>query len=256
MIHTLYQSLLKWAPSRKCVRKVRAKMQNLCGYSDPYENLVQIASVCQADQFLDIGCHTGETLLRFFETGLKCSVSAFDPIPRNIQATKALLSANSLESRTTFYELALSNSDGFAEFFVSANDQMSSLLQHGHGNKRSFSEFSRVTECIQVETKRLDTWSSGSPINCAVIKCDAQGAEGSIVEGGEVFIREKVAAFYGEVMLDKMYEGQTDFEDLREILEVHCGLVLKNVFPCLHDASGRAVQMDALWVKPEYLSCV
>jgi hypothetical protein len=31
-------------------------------------------------------------------------------------------------------------------------------------------------------------------------------------------------------------------------------MVLKNIYPCLHDKAGRAVQMDALWVKPELLA--
>jgi hypothetical protein len=30
--------------------------------------------------------------------------------------------------------------------------------------------------------------------------------------------------------------------------------VLRNVFPCLHDKAGQAVQMDALWVKREFLT--
>ncbi len=50
-----------------------------------------------------------------------------------------------------------------------------------------------------------------------------------------------------------MYKGQSSFGEIRALLENECGLVLQNVFPCLHDKAGRAVQMDALWVKPEFL---
>jgi hypothetical protein len=74
-----------------------------------------------------------------------------------------------------------------------------------------------------------------------------------VIQGGKSFIRDHCAAFYGEVMLGKMYQGQTSFDEIRRLLEKDCGMVLKNVYPCLHDNAGRAVQMDALWVKQEYL---
>jgi len=46
-----------------------------------------------------------------------------------------------------------------------------------------------------------------------------------------------------------MYQGQSDFLFLRNLLEGDCGLTLHNIYPCLHDAKERAVQMDVLWVR-------
>jgi hypothetical protein len=82
-----------------------------------------------------------------------------------------------------------------------------------------------------------------------VVKCDTQGAEGLVIQGGISFIRNQCIAFYGEVMLGEMYKGQSSFEKIRHLLEKECGMVLKNIYPCLHDKAGRAVQMDALWVR-------
>jgi hypothetical protein len=100
----------------------------------------------------------------------------------------------------------------------------------------------------------LDSWAADHGVSGpCIIKCDTQGAESLVIQGGKNFMREHCVAFYGEVMLGSMYKGQSSFGEIRAILEADCGLVLKNTYPCLHDKAGRAVQMDALWVKSEFL---
>ena len=109
----------------------------------------------------------------------------------------------------------------------------------------------------KVDVVRLDTWAAAQmPGGYAIIKCDTQGAEAQVVRGGLRFLREQAIAFYGEVMLDGMYEGQASFQELRDLLEGDSGLVLRNIYPCLHDREGRAVQFDALWVQPQALSAL
>ena len=54
-------------------------------------------------------------------------------------------------------------------------------------------------------------------------------------------------------MLGEMYKGQSSFGQIRQMLEKDCGMALKNIYACLHDSAGRAVQTDALWVKPQWL---
>jgi hypothetical protein len=78
----IYQKLLKRPFLRKKLRKMRAVLQGVAGYSDPHYDLVAIANSCPSALFLDIGCHHGDTLLRFFESGLRTPVVAFDPFPK------------------------------------------------------------------------------------------------------------------------------------------------------------------------------
>lgn len=201
---------------------------------------------------MDIGCHHGETLLRFLESGVRCPVSAFDPFVSNIQKAREFLRDY---PHVKFHEVALSDEDGKARFFMNRNDQTSSLLPNADGNRESFPNDTAQMGVTDVKTARLDTWARiHLPTGLSVVKCDTQGAEGKIISGGLTFIRNQVAAFYCEVMLGQMYEGQSSFDEIRHLLEHECGLVLKNVYPCFHDSCGRAVQMDALWVKPGLLS--
>lgn len=248
MVKTLYLFGLRFAPLRRCLRRLRSQVQALSGYSDPFYDLADIAKRSNARLFLDIGCHRGDALLRFIESGIACPVAAFDPFGANIERAKLLLHAF---SQISFYQVALSDRSGTASFHVNRNEQTSSLLGNDSGNLLSFGEDTAILSTCDVATQTLDSWASENTIQGpCVIKCDTQGAEGMVIKGGKSFIRDHCSAFYGEVMLGDMYKGQSSFGDIRTLLEKECGLVLKNIYPCLHDKVGRAVQMDALWVHP------
>jgi FkbM family methyltransferase len=251
MIKDTYLYLLRFGPIRRVLRRLRARVQSVAGYSDPFYDLAHIAHVSHARLFLDIGCHRGDTLLRFMESGISCPVAAFDPFAENLDRARKRLHQF---PQSTFHEIALSDRNGLATFYQNRNEQTSSLLANDTGNLSSFAADTAPVGYCEVKTQTLDTWAAenGATGPC-IIKCDTQGAEGLVIKGGASFIRDHCVAFYGEVMLGDMYRGQSSFADIRLLLEKDCGLMLKNIYPCLHDNSGRAVQMDALWVKPEWL---
>ena len=238
---------MRYPQLRKPLRLFRAKLQSFSGYTDAFYNLAEIAAASDVRLFLDIGCHHGETLLRFIESGIQCPIAAFDPFDENIEKAKRLLQPY---PRINFYQLALSNTNGRARFYLNKNEQTSSLLANDTGNLDSFADDTALVGSCEVQTRTLDSWAAEQGVSGpCIIKCDTQGAEGLVIEGGKSFIREHCAAFYGEVMLGDMYKGQRSFGDIRNLLEKDCGLALKNIYPCLHDKAGRAVQMDALWVR-------
>lgn len=251
MLKNIYLKLLHFRTTRLLLRRCRAQAQRLCEYSDPFFDLASIARASQATLFLDIGCHKGETLLRFLESGIKCPVAAFDPVPESLERARWLLKGY---PSVFFYSLALSDEDGEAIFHLNANEQTSSLLANDSGNIDSFPKDTYGVTENKVTTARLDSWAADNKVKShVVIKCDTQGAEGKVVRGGMSFIKNHAAAFYGEVMLGNMYCGQTSFGELSALLEGECGMVLRHIYPCLHDSKGRAVQFDALWVKPQFL---
>lgn len=251
IIKRTYQRLLHYRPIRRHLRAMRAQIQSICGYSDPFYDIVNIARQANAGIFLDIGCHHGETLLRFMESGLNCSAAAFDPNADNLERAKVILARY---PRIRFYEMAMSDVKSRAPFYLNNNEQTSSLLSNAQGNLESFPDDTARRKVLEVQTERLDAWAAEHfSDGVAVVKCDTQGAEEKVIRGGIHFIREQVAAFYGEVMLGDMYEGQSSFQGIRNLLEGECGMLLRNIYPCLHDKAGRAVQLDALWVKPSFL---
>jgi FkbM family methyltransferase len=251
MIKECYLACLRYPRLRRALRRARAEIQRISGYSDPFYDLADLSKRANVALFLDIGCHHGDALLRFIESGVQCPIAAFDPFGGNIERAKTQLRSY---PRIRFHQIALSNADGSATFYLNRNEQTSSLLPNDRSNQESFAADTTPLGSCEVKTMTLDTWATGNEVNGpCIIKCDTQGAEGLVIQGGKSLIRDHCVAFYGEVMLGNMYQGQSSFEEIRRLLEKDCGLVLKNIFPCLHDKSGRAVQMDALWVKQEYL---
>ena len=246
MLKAIYLQCLRYPALRKPLRLARSKLQTIAGYTDPFFDLARIARESNANLFIDIGCHHGDTLLRFIESGVSCPVAAFDPFGKNIEKAKRLLRPY---PNINFYQLALSTTNGYARFYINKNEQTSSLLANDTGNLESFADDTASVGSCEVETRTLDRWGAEHKVpGPCIIKCDTQGAEGLVIEGGKSFIRTHCIAFYGEVMLGDMYTGQSSFGDMRNLLENDCGLVLRNVYPCLHDKTGRAVQMDVLWV--------
>lgn len=249
-IKDLYLALLRCGFFRRYFRKWRAKFLAAAGHSDPFDDLAIFSRKIQADLFIDIGCHHGDSLLRFVEAGVECPLVAFDPVARNLEiASERLAHVPNIK----FECLALSDEDGSAKFFMNRNEQTSSLLENETGNVTSFREDTANIGVLEVPTKRLDAWyeSQQNPgPSRIIIKCDTQGAEGKVISGGLNVIRSHVYAFYAEVMLGDMYQGQADFASMRKLLEDECGLILHKVYPCLQDSAGKAVQMDALWIRP------
>ena len=250
ILKVIYLQLLRNAVFRKLFRNLRAKFLAATGHSDPYDDLATICRRTQADLFIDIGCHHGDALLRFVDAGVNCPIVAFDPVAKNLEiASRRLAHVPNIK----FERLALSDEDGTAKFFINRNEQTSSLLENEVGNIKSFGEDTTRVGVFEVPTKRLATWYDSQPNprpNRIIIKCDTQGAEGLVIRGGLHVIRNYVSAFYAEVMLGDMYQGQADFTSMRKLLEGECGLILHEVYPCLQDSSGKAVQTDALWIKP------
>ena len=250
MIKKVYLHLLQWSPLRRNLRQLRSRFLGAAGHPDPFDDLSRVARKAQADLLLDIGCHHGDILLRFLEAGVACPAVAFDPLEENLRVARAKLSRF---PKVRFEQLALSDQDGVARFFLNRNEQTSSLLENSSGNLTSFHRDTEHLATLDVPTCRLDTWfarQSEPRPHSILVKCDTQGAEEKVIRGGIDLFKKRVVAIYTEVMLGEMYQGQSDFASLRTLLEKECGLMLHNVYPCLHDASGRAVQMDALWIRP------
>lgn len=246
-----YLSILRWGPSRRVFRSIRGQMLKLFGQPDPFADLARVAHSTKADLFLDIGCHHGDTLIRFLEAGIRCPTVAFDPLEQNLKIARKTLSRF---PEVRFEQLALSDEDGAAKFFVNRNEQTSSLLENASGNLDSFRKDTEHLASIEVAVCKLDTWFARQPQPCPrsiLVKCDTQGAEEKVVRGGIHLFKNYVTAIYAEVMLGEMYQGQSDFPGLRKLLEKDCGMILHNIYPCLHDDQGRAVQLDALWIRPE-----
>jgi len=255
MIKQLYDLCLSAKPTRSLVRSLRGGLYRTLGVPEAYNEVSLLAKSVDATLLVDIGCFQGDTIQRFRETGVHCPIVGFDPVEQNIQIAK-----EKLQGRDDIHLItaALSNIEGEHNFFVNSNAQTSSLLENDEGNVHFLPEDTKHERQIAVKTMTLDSWGQTTLLDTkrTIIKCDAQGAELRVIQGGKRLFSDCVVGFYGEVQLRKMYHGQPTFEELDKTLEGDFDLVLHNLYRCLQDREGRALQTDALWIKRPFLGKV
>jgi 2-O-methyltransferase len=166
---------------------------------------------------VEIGSHYGEDTLRFLETFENCEIHCFEPDPRNINIFKKYVN----DPRVKLYEVALSDSEGTAEFFQSfqtnegdtpdkydwitpeeynderLNNSGSSSLKKGYQHT--------LSETISVTTSRFDTWCDKNQTGLVDLAwIDVQGAEREVIlgMGQEIENIKFIWIEYGETLYD------------------------------------------------------
>jgi FkbM family methyltransferase len=237
-------------PQRRLARKVKAAFN----VPDAYGEIVKICRLLPPAAILDVGSHRGGTIVRYLDELESIPVHGFEPTPESFQYLQQRFCGS---NQVTLHNVALSNESGVRDFFCNVNEQTNSLLDNDAEHQESFGEDSTHVRRIEVRTITLDGWAAKEvPEGRLVLKADVQGAEGLLIEGGRETIRERVIAFYSEVLLSRMYNGQADFGAVHECLTTELGFVLRDIYACVHDQSGQAAYADALWVKPEVLQAL
>ncbi len=249
-IRRLHESLLAIPGWRTRQRRLDRRIKSIVGLPDAYGDILRIAECARADAILDIGSYVGDTIQRFIDESA-IPVYGFEPTPETFDTLSARFRYN---PQVRLANCALSDHIGIDRFFCNAGMQTNSLLDNDSGNIGSFPDHTRHVQSIEVAVTTLDSWlGMHLQEGWLVIKADMQGAEGMLLEGGNAAFSSRVIAFYSEAQLSPMYRGQVTFAALHERLTGEYGFALYNTYPCLRDRYGRAVQLDALWVKEDTL---
>ncbi len=132
---------------------------------------------------IDIGANIGYyTLLGASIIGGGARVYSFEPQPRVACRLHRNIALNQLHNVTVF-QLALSDKEGYADFYLPTSGMES------HGSMAENGRF-EVKERVVVATRRLDAvlQELGNP-KIGLIKIDAEGAELSIFKGASGLLR-------------------------------------------------------------------
>jgi FkbM family methyltransferase len=250
MFRALHMMLVGNPITRRYQRRLTRCLKALLGCPDAYADLYEIIRRVRPAAVLDIGSYVGDTLVRFLDEtdALLCG---FEPTPDSFRTLTARFAGT---PRVRLYPVALADRKGKQALFCNRNPQTNSLLDNDSGNRLSFAELTAHVEQVEIEVTTLDRWAAQHlPDGPLVVKADVQGAEGLLLDGGLHTFRDRVMAFYAEAQIAPMYQHQVAFGDLHGRLAREFGFCLRNVYPCFHDGVGRAVQLDALWVKESLL---
>ncbi len=166
---------------------------------------------------LEIGAHYGEDTLRLAQTFPQSTIYCFEPDPRNITIFKKHIK----EENIFLFELALSNKDGEADFFlshqessevpskydwISPEDYNNLQLNNSGASSLKKGYEHALGSSVTVPTSRFDTWHKTNhlkEIDFAWI--DVQGSEREVIEGmgDKINLIEYIWIEYGEMF----YEG-------------------------------------------------
>lgn len=245
LVKRVHAALVSKAVTRRFQTRFIRMLKSTMGCPDAYGDLIQVVRRNRVSAILDVGAHHGLSVRKFIDE-VSTPIHAFEPTPHSF---RALQKKYGNHPQVTLHNIALSIKNDLKRFYVNENSQTNSLLERDIGNVRAFEKATTERKQIEVQCMRLDDWCASEEIDGPlVVKADIQGAEGLFLEGGRQTFRKSVIAFYSEAQLQPMYKGQVCFTEINELMTDY-GFYLHNVYPCMHDAEGRALQLDAFWIK-------
>jgi 2-O-methyltransferase len=207
---------------------------------------------------LDIGAADGTDTVRYAERFPSARVFAFEPLPYNVEELQRALESRDLRDRVRVLQVALSDSDGAVDFWVSGGDPpeklarlvgsapgprgwrySSSMLEpHGHLKAFPWCTFERET----VKAQRLDVLAPEEGIDqIDFAHIDVQGAELQVLSGMGALLGE-TGAVWLEVSNRELYRGQPLRADVEDFMS-------RNGFRLAVDGAGDRAQGDQLWVR-------
>ena len=207
----------------------------------------------------DIGACEAEDSIRYSKLFPKATIFAFEPRPDNFTKAKELINQYQCKDSIVLENLALSNANGVADFFVSEGEpnELKNDEHWNYGNKSSsllppsdlikkHTEWLEFNKTIQIITQRLDGFVAKKQINTIdFVHMDVQGAELMVLEGAGEFL-EKIKLIWLEVESIELYKGQPLKNDVEQFMTKWNFI---NIIDTVDNISG-----DQLYVNRNYFS--
>ncbi len=162
------------------------------GVWEPYETELLLSHIRTGDTVLDIGANIGYyTLAAAARTGPSGRVWAFEPEPVNFAILRRNIRRNRL-AHVTAYPWAVAARTGALPLYLSPDN---------FGDHRVFHPAPGEDPRARIDSRpsvSLDTFALFHNLKPALVKIDAQGAEGSILEGAALMIARHRPIFFVE----------------------------------------------------------
>jgi FkbM family methyltransferase len=214
-------------------------------------HLEKLFAYLKVDCVFDIGANQGQyaTMLRR-KVGYDGWIFSFEPNP--VDAAVAREHARG-DDKCKVIELAISESEGDAEFNVMRSSEFSSLSLPKHDEVSLFREMNAVALVVTVKTERLETvyrrLTEGYGFQRPFLKMDTQGFDVKIVKASPNVMRSFVG-LQSELAINKLYADSVDFRDALTEYE-RCGFILSAFVPNNAGHFPRLVETDCLMIRED-----
>lgn len=195
---------------------------------------------------IDVGANRGQFVtwagVRFPAARFDC----FEPLAAS-RSTLAEVSPGGRD--VVVHDVALGANPGTVDFHVTKADDSSSLLEPTAIQTDAYPE-SAVVETISVPVRTLDgELAPGRIVRPSLLKIDVQGGELDVLRGAPATLRE-IDYVLVECSFAELYAGQPLYGEIQQELESH-GFAPVGMYSPTTDESGRLLQADALFARPE-----
>lgn len=155
------------------------------------ESEMMEALVQDGDNFFDIGANIGWYSLRIAAAQRKTQVYCFEPLPKTWQQLQANLAINNIRNIQA-HHFGFSNKAGAFPFYY---------YPEGSGNASAANLSGRDdVEVVECHVQTLDCYTSGGGTRVDFIKCDVEGAELLVFQGGQQTLARDLPIVFSEIL--------------------------------------------------------
>lgn len=161
------------------------------------------------DIIIDIGAANGTWAKTARYLFPKAKLFIFEPIPDSFKNIEGVFNN---DENSFLFNFALDNKNRMTDFHLNDFSYSSSILEMTEKQKSDF-PFTKSEKIIEIESKRLDSFSDLGLSGNVFVKIDVQGLELRVLEGfGELI--EKIDVILMEVNFEKYYLGQPNYSEI------------------------------------------
>jgi len=158
---------------------------------DPVERDLIFSLARKSETIFDIGANIGWYTLNFCKLENVESVHAFEPIPRTFDYLSRHVAFNACD-KAVLNNIALSNENGEMEFFWNKKETGSSSMRNIQEREDSSSVTCRL--------RTLDDYAQETGVHIDMIKCDVEGSELLVFQGGLTTIERDKPYIFTEML--------------------------------------------------------
>lgn len=189
--------------------------------SDMMEALVQ-----DGDNFLDIGANIGWYSLRIAAAQRNTQVFCFEPLPKTWKQLLANLAVNNI-SNIKPHNFGFSNKAGSFPFYY---------YPEGSGNASAANLSGRDdVEVVECQVQTLDQFSADNGTRVDFIKCDVEGAELLVFQGGRQTIARDLPIVFSEIL--RKWSAKFNYDP-------------NEIFQLFHGLGYRSFSANGSWLRP------
>lgn len=189
--------------------------------ADMLENLVQ-----DGYNFFDIGANIGWYSLNVAASRRNAQAYCFEPLPKTWKQLQANLAINGI-ANIQAHNFGFSNAAGSFPFYY---------YPEGSGNASAANLSGRTdVEVVECNVKTLDSYTAETGVRVDFIKCDVEGAELLVFQGGKETIARDKPIVFSEIL--RKWSAKFNYDP-------------NEIFQLFHSLGYRAFSVSGGWLKP------